>query len=130
MLYESITVWQAGKFLLKLHSGLFDSDAEVRTFTAQPLHLSRNLNLLILTSAKSGETLETIDDPRVVVLKLKETAIGKTPVVITDYDEVSIPIRAFSLHRDLKAFKHVGSSLMPATDLRIDPLCKSITPAM
>jgi len=119
MIFESITVWQAEDYLVRIQSGFFRTCVEAEAFGKQPLLLKRDGCRLVLFGKKTGVELDEAYDENIAVLRLKATAITKATVSDDDYEQVALRIAEFDQVPELASFGLLAYGVNEVTELRV-----------
>ncbi len=101
MLYESLTFWRAGAWLVRVQAHLTASKSSAETFGRIPMHLRRDGDRLVLVDQTLGAEIDEAYDDNITVFQLRQGADVLLPIDLETYDEVDLHIEDFAQHPEL-----------------------------
>lgn len=102
MLYESLTFWRAGAWLVRVHAHLTSSKSSAETFGRIPMRLRRYSDRLALVDQKLGQEIDQAYDDNIAVFKLRQGADLLLPIDLEMYSAVDLCIADFAQHPELE----------------------------
>lgn len=108
MLFESVTYWRSGAWLVRVQAGLTNNLASAEAFGLLPMRLERDHDRLVLLTAQTGVELGEAYDENITVFRLKAGVDVATPVNLDDYKQEALPISRFTYFPELEQLTCVG----------------------
>lgn len=101
MLYESITYWRTGIWLVRVQAHLTSSKSSAESFGRIPMRLLRQDDRLVLVDARTTRQLDEAYDDNIAVFQLRDGADVLLPIDLDTYQEVELRIDQFAQHPEL-----------------------------
>lgn len=119
MLFESVTYWRSGAWLVRVQAGFTNNRASAEAFGLLPMRLERDHDRLVLLTAQTGVELGEAYDENITVFRLKAGVDVATPVNLDDYKQEALPISRFTHFPELEQLTCVGHGVNEVDELAL-----------
>ena len=103
MTYESLTVWQAGKYSVSVYYNGFETAEAAHAFGENDaLDLIFNPDASTLSLVEPSGTSHPLENSQVKTFQLKKSAQGKLTFLMTDFEEAGITIEDFQQYDEFR----------------------------
>ncbi len=116
MLYESITYWRAGRWLIRVHAHRNADVSATETSAALPMGLERRGEQLVLRTLGMPALSERLVNDQVAVLRLRFGRQPTLPLNLDDYEAAELPVEQLGRFPELDRLMCVSHGVKAVAD--------------
>lgn len=116
MLYESITYWRAGRWLIRVHAHRNADVTATESSAALPMCLERREERLVLRTFGMPSLAEQLASDQVVALRLRFGRQPTLPLNLEDYEPAELPVEQLGRFPELDRLQCVSHGVKAVAD--------------